>query len=161
MAMYENWQVFIRDGRYNHAIGVYTHGHAQAVKLMKEQLIQIEEFRKSHVPPRNILRFFREQNVGCAVRYNMPLLEVVGMTPTMNQEDVCDHEPKVIITDKECSLMPVIGDVFSTVYHMLCIRHINQNVLTKLTELTKDEEVASQFVNGSWKKLLDEIDEQE
>ncbi|KAI5656548.1 hypothetical protein M9H77_25341 [Catharanthus roseus] len=45
---------------------VYTHGHAQAAKLTEEQLIRTEQFRKSHVPPRNILRFFREQNVGCA-----------------------------------------------------------------------------------------------
>ncbi|KAI5671293.1 hypothetical protein M9H77_11657 [Catharanthus roseus] len=67
MVMCENWQVFVHDGRHNHAIGVYTHGHAQAAKLTKEQLIQTEQFRKSHVPPRNILRFFREQNVGCAV----------------------------------------------------------------------------------------------
>ncbi|KAI5663269.1 hypothetical protein M9H77_22592 [Catharanthus roseus] len=67
MAMCENWQLFVHDGRHNHAIGVYSHGHAQAAKLTKEQLIQIEQFRKSHVPPRNILRFFREQNVGCAV----------------------------------------------------------------------------------------------
>ncbi|KAI5647670.1 hypothetical protein M9H77_33675 [Catharanthus roseus] len=67
MAICENWQVFIHDGRHNHTIGVYTHGHAQAAKLTEEQLIQIEQFRKSHVPPHNILRFFREQNVGCAV----------------------------------------------------------------------------------------------
>ncbi|KAI5657790.1 hypothetical protein M9H77_26583 [Catharanthus roseus] len=26
---------------------------------------ETEQFRKSYVPPRNILRFFREQNVGC------------------------------------------------------------------------------------------------
>ncbi|KAI5674113.1 hypothetical protein M9H77_14477 [Catharanthus roseus] len=34
---------------------------------MEEQLIQTEQFKKSYVPPRNILRFFREQNVGSAV----------------------------------------------------------------------------------------------
>ncbi|KAI5659227.1 hypothetical protein M9H77_28020 [Catharanthus roseus] len=50
MAMCENWQVFVHDGRHNHAIGVYTHGHAQTAKLTEEQLIQIEQFRKSHVP---------------------------------------------------------------------------------------------------------------
>ncbi|KAI5668870.1 hypothetical protein M9H77_18723 [Catharanthus roseus] len=48
MAMCENWQVFVHNGRHNHAIGVYTHGHAQVAKLTKEQLIQIEQFRKSH-----------------------------------------------------------------------------------------------------------------
>ncbi|KAI5666547.1 hypothetical protein M9H77_16400 [Catharanthus roseus] len=67
MVMYENWQVFVHDGRHNYAIGVYTHVHAQAAKLTWEQLIQTEQFRKSHVPPCNILRFFRKQNVGCAV----------------------------------------------------------------------------------------------
>ncbi|KAI5672729.1 hypothetical protein M9H77_13093 [Catharanthus roseus] len=39
--------------------------------------------------------------------------------------------------------------------------HIDQNVLAKLTELIKDHEVASRFVNSSWHKLLNEIDEQE
>ncbi|KAI5667554.1 hypothetical protein M9H77_17407 [Catharanthus roseus] len=100
MAMCENWQVFVHDGRYNYAIGVYTHGHAQAAKLTEEQMIQTEQFRKSHVPPRNILRFFQEQNIGFAIiaqkiynavakikknrmqGYTIPLLEVVGMTPT-------------------------------------------------------------------------------
>ncbi|KAI5671943.1 hypothetical protein M9H77_12307 [Catharanthus roseus] len=53
--------------KHNHAIGVYTHGHTQAAKLTEEQLRQTEQFRKSHVPPRNILRFFQEQNVGCTV----------------------------------------------------------------------------------------------
>ncbi|KAI5650163.1 hypothetical protein M9H77_36168 [Catharanthus roseus] len=60
--MCENWQLFVHDGRHNHAIGVYNHDHSQAAKLMEEQLIQTEQFRKSHVPPCNILRFFREQN---------------------------------------------------------------------------------------------------
>ncbi|KAI5671442.1 hypothetical protein M9H77_11806 [Catharanthus roseus] len=35
-------------------------------RLTEEQLQQTEQFRKSHVPPCNILRFFREQDVGCA-----------------------------------------------------------------------------------------------
>ncbi|KAI5668657.1 hypothetical protein M9H77_18510 [Catharanthus roseus] len=52
----------------NHKTTVYNHGHAQAAKLTEEQLQQTEQFRKSYVPPRNILRFFCEQNVGCAVR---------------------------------------------------------------------------------------------
>ncbi|KAI5662590.1 hypothetical protein M9H77_21913 [Catharanthus roseus] len=55
--MCENWQVFVHDGRHNHAIA----------KLTEEQLIQTEQFRKNHVPPRDILQFFREQNMGCTV----------------------------------------------------------------------------------------------
>ncbi|KAI5680867.1 hypothetical protein M9H77_02094 [Catharanthus roseus] len=38
-----------------------------AAGLTEEQLQQTEQFRKSHVPPRNILRFLREQEVSCAV----------------------------------------------------------------------------------------------
>ncbi|KAI5664476.1 hypothetical protein M9H77_23799 [Catharanthus roseus] len=40
----------------------------EAARLTEEQLQQIEQFRKNHVPPRNILRFFREQGVGCALK---------------------------------------------------------------------------------------------
>ncbi|KAI5675281.1 hypothetical protein M9H77_06231 [Catharanthus roseus] len=40
---------------------------AIAGRLTEEQLHQIEQFRKSHVPSCNILRFLREQDVGYAV----------------------------------------------------------------------------------------------
>ncbi|KAI5659859.1 hypothetical protein M9H77_28652 [Catharanthus roseus] len=80
--MCENWQVFVHDGRHNHAIDVYTHGHAQEAKLTEEQLIQIEQLKKSHVPPVIFYDFFGNKMWVCAVRYNRPLLEVVGMTLT-------------------------------------------------------------------------------
>ncbi|KAI5656697.1 hypothetical protein M9H77_25490 [Catharanthus roseus] len=34
MATCENWQLFVHDGRHNHAIGVYTLGHAQIKSVM-------------------------------------------------------------------------------------------------------------------------------
>ncbi|KAI5680574.1 hypothetical protein M9H77_01801 [Catharanthus roseus] len=64
---------------------------------MEEQLIQTEQFMKSHMALRNMLRFFLEQNVDCVMRYfvnilvihcilllmyNMSLLKATGMTPT-------------------------------------------------------------------------------
>ncbi|KAI5647835.1 hypothetical protein M9H77_33840 [Catharanthus roseus] len=75
MATSENWQLFVHDGRHNHKVVVYNHGHAQTARLMEEQLKQTEQFRKSHVP-HNILTFFREQNISCAVsaqKYTMLL----------------------------------------------------------------------------------------
>ncbi|KAI5676180.1 hypothetical protein M9H77_07130 [Catharanthus roseus] len=78
IAMCENWQVFVHDGRHNHAIGVHTYSHAQAAKLTEEQLIQTEQLKKSHVPPHNILRFFWDQNVGCTVRYCQKIYNVVA-----------------------------------------------------------------------------------
>ncbi|KAI5649859.1 hypothetical protein M9H77_35864 [Catharanthus roseus] len=46
-------------------------------KLKGEQMAMCENW-KSHVPPRNILRFFQEQNVGCAVRYVASTLMHLG-----------------------------------------------------------------------------------
>ncbi|KAI5681502.1 hypothetical protein M9H77_02730 [Catharanthus roseus] len=67
MATSENWQLFVHNGRHNHKIVVYSHYHAQSARLTEEQFQQAEQFTKSHVPPCNILQFFREQDVGCAV----------------------------------------------------------------------------------------------
>ncbi|KAI5653685.1 hypothetical protein M9H77_30872 [Catharanthus roseus] len=67
VATSKSWQLFVHNGRHNHKVTVYNHGHAQAAKLTEEQLQQTEQFRKSHVPPHNILRFLREQDVGCTV----------------------------------------------------------------------------------------------
>ncbi|KAI5653644.1 hypothetical protein M9H77_30831 [Catharanthus roseus] len=68
MATNEKWQLFVYDGRHNRKIAVFNQGHTQVARLTEEQLKQTEQFRKSHMSPPNILRFFREQNDGCAVR---------------------------------------------------------------------------------------------
>ncbi|KAI5678356.1 hypothetical protein M9H77_09306 [Catharanthus roseus] len=55
MATSENWQLFVHNGRHNHKIAIYHHGYDQAARPTDEQLQQTEQFRKSHVPPCNIL----------------------------------------------------------------------------------------------------------
>ncbi|KAI5681897.1 hypothetical protein M9H77_03125 [Catharanthus roseus] len=144
MTTSENCQLFIRDGRYNHKIAVYNHGHAQASRLTEEQLKQTKQFmeescaataqkiynviaklKKSRIQGRNmveevlylsaqqgytvIYRNDEESNVLSDIvvayptsiamirtwpyvliidttyktnKYNMPLLEAVGMTLT-------------------------------------------------------------------------------
>ncbi|KAI5680421.1 hypothetical protein M9H77_01648 [Catharanthus roseus] len=57
MATSENWYLFVHNGRHNHKLAVYNHG---AVAI--DSAVQ-----KSYVSPRNILRFFLEQDVGCAL----------------------------------------------------------------------------------------------
>ncbi|KAI5668513.1 hypothetical protein M9H77_18366 [Catharanthus roseus] len=61
MAMSENCQLFIHDGRHNHALDVYN-----------------------HVPRKYKILLPRLRGIGCRGEtwYNMPLLEVVGMTTT-------------------------------------------------------------------------------
>ncbi|KAI5664515.1 hypothetical protein M9H77_23838 [Catharanthus roseus] len=49
MATSESWELFIHNGRHNHKIAVYSHGHAQAARHTEEQLQQTKQFRKSHI----------------------------------------------------------------------------------------------------------------
>ncbi|KAI5650130.1 hypothetical protein M9H77_36135 [Catharanthus roseus] len=67
------------------------------------------------------------------------------MTSTENEQDGSAHELCVIVTDWE------------SICHMLCRRHIDQNVLTKLTEMIKDEEVVSRFFNAKNNSTLKNV----
>ncbi|KAI5676814.1 hypothetical protein M9H77_07764 [Catharanthus roseus] len=46
MATSENWQLFMHNRRHNHKIVAYHHSHAQATRLMEEQLQQTEHAQK-------------------------------------------------------------------------------------------------------------------
>ncbi|KAI5649292.1 hypothetical protein M9H77_35297 [Catharanthus roseus] len=135
MATSENWQLFVHNGRHNYKIAVYSHGHAQFARLTEEQLQQTEQFRKSHVPPCNILRFFREQDVSCAVNSQ----KIYNVVSKIKRNRMQGRNTNFTVT--------------------IAFIHIDQNVLAKLTEMVKDEEVAQRFVNGSWRKLINKLDE--
>ncbi|KAI5673884.1 hypothetical protein M9H77_14248 [Catharanthus roseus] len=84
--------------------------------------------------------------MGCAMRYNMPLLEAVWMTPTGKNFIVAiafirNEQATTYGWGKRFNAC-CDREVFSRAYHMLYGRHIDQNVLAKLTEMIKDEEVA-------------------
>ncbi|KAI5648021.1 hypothetical protein M9H77_34026 [Catharanthus roseus] len=66
------WKLTVQDRRHNHKIGVHPHGHAQAAQLTNDELNM----------PKNILDSLCRKHTDCAVRYNMPLLEAIGMTLT-------------------------------------------------------------------------------
>ncbi|KAI5678020.1 hypothetical protein M9H77_08970 [Catharanthus roseus] len=73
----------------------------------------------------------------------------VGMTPTGKNFTVA-----IVFMRNE-------QNVFSTSYHMLCRRHIDQNMLAKLMDLIKDEEVATRFledVSVFWRTLETRVD---
>ncbi|KAI5662357.1 hypothetical protein M9H77_21680 [Catharanthus roseus] len=123
MATSESWQFLMYNGRHNHKIAVYHHGHAQAARLMDEHAQKIynvvAKINKNWMQGKNTLSaqrgytvFYRnreQSNVlsGIVVahptsiaitrkwpyvlimdttyktnKYNTPLLEAVGMTPT-------------------------------------------------------------------------------
>ncbi|KAI5682864.1 hypothetical protein M9H77_04092 [Catharanthus roseus] len=116
MTTYENWQSFVHDGRHNHAIGVYNHGHTQVAKLTEEQLILTEQFRKIHVPPLSFV--FHVQYVivgGCrddSDRMSKHLYFSSAVS-TGNEQDGSAHDSCMIITYRESGLMPVIEEVLS------------------------------------------------
>ncbi|KAI5647495.1 hypothetical protein M9H77_33500 [Catharanthus roseus] len=68
-----------------------------SAKLTEEQLQQTEQFRKSHVPPRNILQFFREQDVGCAIRKFIMLLS--RLRGTGCREEIRNGEDSNVLSD--------------------------------------------------------------
>ena len=85
-------------------------------------------------------------------RYGMPLLEIVGETPTKQNFHIgfaflsreteetyrwvlqqvrlwCgDQLPRVIITDRELGLLKALPDTIPEAYHMLCIWHVERNI---------------------------------
>ncbi|KAI5666348.1 hypothetical protein M9H77_16201 [Catharanthus roseus] len=89
-------------------------------------------------------------------KYNMPQFEAVGMTPT--------GKNFTMATAFMCNIQATTYRwVLQQIKHLYVTYaiYIDQNVLAKLTEMVKDEEVAQRFVNGSWNKLISEIDEEE
>ncbi|KAL8476987.1 hypothetical protein ACS0TY_029330 [Phlomoides rotata] len=107
-------------------------------------------------------------------RYRMPLLEIVGMTPTdltfgvacayMNAErednytwalstlsslmvDLC--LPNLIITDRELALMKAVKSIFPTANHTLCRWHINRNIMATCKKEIPTKEHWNNFYS-SW-----------
>lgn len=63
-----------------------------------------------------------------------------------------------VITNKELSLMLVIKKVFNQSCHMLCMRHIDQNIVGKLTP-TIGEDVTSMFINSTRHNIINSNNE--
>jgi hypothetical protein len=118
-------------------------------------------------------------------RYRMPLLNVVGMTSFnttffscfvfLKDETEADYEwaltciskifngiphPNVIVTDRELALMNAITRVFPGAHHLLCIWHINKNILAKCKRHFATEEHWTEFIE-LWKAVTASITEQD
>jgi MULE transposase domain len=99
-------------------------------------------------------------------RFGMPLFNIVGFTCTyktfnvgfvfMSNELECNYcwalrefkkitEPKVICTDRELALMNAIGIVFPNTKNLLCIWHINKNILANCKKRFSTDEAWFRF----------------
>lgn len=66
----------------------------------------------------------------------------------------------MVITDKESGLMLLIFLVFNQSCHVLCKRHIDQNIFVKLT-LKIGKDAAELFVNTTWCRLINSDNEKD
>jgi hypothetical protein len=131
-------------------------------------------------------------------KYKMPLLDIVGITATsatffvgfgfIQNEQQTSYDfilrslesvyrqigllsPQTIMTDKDKALLRAIEDVFPIADSMLCIWHVNKNILTKARPLLRkelletaeeapdpnDKEAVAEFrrqVDKKWKEML-------
>ncbi|XP_052728537.1 uncharacterized protein LOC108327432 [Vigna angularis] len=117
-------------------------------------------------------------------KYQLPLLEIVGMTSTGLTYSVAfaflsserqnnftwdlqklrglflntDTGPQVIVSDRDLSLMNSIGNVFPLSYQLLCRFHISKNVLAKCKMLLDCKE-AWDVIMKEWENVMDCEDE--
>ena len=69
----------------------------------------------------------------------------------LQQEKIKD--PKVMLTDRELALINAISDVFPDTQHLLCIWHINKNVLSNCKLLFETKEDWDTF-NTMWQRVV-------
>ncbi|KAL4559413.1 hypothetical protein LXL04_031551 [Taraxacum kok-saghyz] len=112
-------------------------------------------------------------------KYNMPLLEIVGVTPTnltfciafvfMHQEKVFNYTwalnclksvvgsyvcPQVIVTDRELALMKACKNVFPNAGHLLCRWHIFESIKKHCRNSIRPLDTLS-FFTKSWASLVE------
>ncbi|GAB2303703.1 hypothetical protein Dimus_038799 [Dionaea muscipula] len=114
-------------------------------------------------------------------RFDLPLLEVVGVVPMGQNFHVAfafiknekkdsfvwalqklktlfgtPAGPGVIVTDRDLVLMNAVQEVFPDSSHLLCRRHIAKDAEKKLVDLTKSKEYSKVF-GHRWKKVVDSL----
>ncbi|XP_078159354.1 protein FAR1-RELATED SEQUENCE 5-like [Carex rostrata] len=110
-------------------------------------------------------------------RYKMPLLDIIGISSSntsfyssfaflkgesekdyiwalkMFSKILGEKQPYVIITDREFALINAINIVFPECKHLLCVWHIEKNILTKCKKYFETEEIWVGFLS-SWKNVV-------
>ncbi|XP_077221058.1 PKS-NRPS hybrid synthetase cheA-like [Tasmannia lanceolata] len=112
-------------------------------------------------------------------KYKMPLLDVVGVTSFnssfyscfafLQKEETEDYvwalkmfhdmldnvsKPTVIVTDRELALMRAIQVVFPRAMNLLCVWHIEKNILSKCKRHFQDGDIWDIFFS-SWSTLIE------
>jgi hypothetical protein len=107
-------------------------------------------------------------------RFGMPLLNIVGITATFRSfnagfafiPDETEKEyvwalkafsvvvvPTVVVTDRELSLMKALTTVFPSAHNLLCVWHVNKNVLANCKKFEWDANTFDDFMSD-WNQVL-------
>ncbi|KAL5193300.1 Protein FAR1-RELATED SEQUENCE 5 [Glycine soja] len=138
--------------------------------------------RGSHTEMQHLMKLLKRDHTYKTNRYKLPLLDFVGETPTgmtfsagfvyLEGERVnnmvwaleqfrglflrCDALPRVIMTDRDLTLMNAVKTVFpeAECTNLLCKFHIDKNVKAKCKFLI-DKKNAWEYVMDVWGSLVD------
>ncbi|CAN6718572.1 unnamed protein product [Malus baccata var. baccata] len=96
-------------------------------------------------------------------KYKMPLLDIIGVSSFNTSFYSCfilgvDNHPMVIITDRELALMNAIRIVFPSTSNLLCVWHIEKNILANCKAHFEEEVDWIDFIS-TWKILIQSPDE--
>ncbi|KAI5672475.1 hypothetical protein M9H77_12839 [Catharanthus roseus] len=112
---------------------------------MEEQLIQTEQFRKNHVPPHNILWFFREENVSCAVRYMKNRMQERNTV----EEVLClSAQRSYTVFYRNCDDSNVLSDI--VVAHLTSIQMMRTWPYVLIMDTTYNITVGSRRDDSDW-----------
>ena len=115
-------------------------------------------------------------------KFNMPLLHIVGLDATYGTFSACfaflsaekknDYVwalekfrsifatsiPNVLVTDRDLALMGAIEEVFQQSTNLLCVWHIQKNVLAKCSKIFSKAEHLTNFMQA-WSRIIASPDE--
>lgn len=111
-------------------------------------------------------------------KYRMPLLNIVGVTSFnttffstvvfLQKEEVTDYEwaldcfrkmlglerqPLAIVTDRELALMNAIKVIFPNSTHLLCVWHIEKNIMAKCKKIFRTKDDWEEFIK-TWTDVI-------
>ncbi|CAG8700419.1 5016_t:CDS:2, partial [Cetraspora pellucida] len=128
----------------------------KAVRLDEQLLANITEITSSGSCPRKIISIIRQNNSSAFVRskdiYNarkrLRQQKLAGHTPVealINKFKEGDYMYEYKITDRELALMNALRTTFSNSTNLLCLWHINKNIM---------KNCKSQFEDNEWQTFL-------
>ncbi|KAJ9566461.1 hypothetical protein OSB04_002427 [Centaurea solstitialis] len=159
------WYFKVKDLTHNHEPSTDMSGHPSFRQLPSENINSVKEMSKAGIPPRQILSSMRQQNPNLPVisrtiynlkkKFRRDNLGNRSMINALFEELVkggftydISHNP-----DGQLALMNGIKNVFPTTINLLCVWHIEKNVLANCKKYFGRPEEFDIFMSG-WNNVV-------